>query len=131
MAQLHVTLLAAALAALINLWLMVRCGQARNAAKVAHGDGGDATLSRHMRAHSNFTEFTPIALVLILVLELSGQAGWLLAASALVFMAGRVVHAFGMQADTPGKPRMIGIMATMITYLVWIIWAGLAAFQIV
>jgi len=131
MAQLHITLLTAAIAALINLWLMIRCGQGRNKAKTAHGHGGDAALARHMRAHANFTEYTPIALLLILVLELSGQAGWLLAASAIVFMAGRVLHALGMQADKPGKPRMIGITATMAAYLVWIIWAGLAAFQIV
>lgn len=33
--------------------------------KIMHGDGGSAPLMRRMRAHSNFIEYTPIALILI------------------------------------------------------------------
>ena len=128
MAELHITLLSAALAALINLWLSIRCGRARTSAKILHGDGGDAALGRHMRAHSNFVEYTPIALVLILVLELSGQAGWLLALTALVYLLGRVLHPLGMQSDKPAPARMIGTLSMFVTYAVWIVWAGLVAF---
>ncbi|WAT18731.1 MAPEG family protein [Aurantiacibacter sp. MUD11] len=131
MAELHITLLSAGLAALINLWLSMRCGKARQAAKVAHGDGGDVALGRHMRAHANFAEYTPIALVLILVLELSGQAGWLLGSTALVFLLGRVLHAIGMQDEKPALPRMLGMMTTMLPYLIWIVWAALVAFEVV
>lgn len=131
MAELHITLLSAALAALINLWLSMRCGKARGKAKVMHGDGGDIVLARHMRAHANFAEYTPIALLLILVLELSGQAGWLLGITALVFLLGRVLHGIGMQAEKPGLPRMLGMVTTMLPYLIWIAWAGLIAFRVI
>lgn len=128
MAELHITLLSAALAALINLWLSIRCGRARTSAKVLHGDGGDVALGRHMRAHANFAEYTPIALVLVLVLELSGQAGWLLAGTALAFLLGRVLHALGMQSDKPSMGRMLGMLTTLLPYVVWAVWAGLVAF---
>lgn len=131
MAEYHISLLAAALAALINLWLSMRCGSMRGKAKVLHGDGGDIALQRHMRAHANFIEYTPIALVLILVLEMSGQAGWLLGITALVFLLGRVLHALGMQSDKPGFGRMAGMLTTFIGYLVLGVWAALVAFQVV
>ncbi len=127
----HISLLSIALAALINLWLSFRCGAARGKTKILHGDGGDSVLQRHMRAHSNFVEYTPIALLLILVLELNEQQGWLLGLTALLFLLGRVLHAFGMQADKPSMPRMVGMLTTLLPYAIWIVWAVLVAFGIV
>ncbi|MGK3946931.1 MAPEG family protein, partial [Streptomyces caeruleatus] len=63
------TLTADGLAALINIWLAVRCGQTRGKEKVLIGDGGNEAMIRRMRAHSNFSEFTPIVLILIGVIE--------------------------------------------------------------
>ena len=59
------TLSAAAAAAIINIWLIVRCGQVRVSAKIVHGDGGNPLLARRMRAHANFIENTPLVLILI------------------------------------------------------------------
>ena len=128
MNELHISLLAAALAALIAGWLGWRCGKVRISEKIIHGDGGHALLHRRMRAQSNFTEYTPIALLLILVLDLAGQDGWLLALTALAFLAGRVLHALGMDAEGPAKPRMIGMMLTLPILLLWAGWAVLVAF---
>ena len=127
----HISLLSIALAAFINLWLSWRCGAARGKTKILHGDGGDAILQRHMRAHSNFVEYTPIALLLILVLDLNEQHGWLLAITAALFLLGRVLHAIGMQADKPSMPRMAGMLTTMLPYAIWIVWTALVAFGIV
>ena len=66
MNDLHISLLATALAALITIWLGARCGKVRMAEKILHGDGGNARLQRRMRAQSNFIEYAPIALLLIL-----------------------------------------------------------------
>ncbi len=131
MVEHHISLLSIAMAGLINLWLASRCGAGRGKAKVLHGDGGDTSLQRHMRAHSNFIEYTPIALLLILVLDLNEQHGWLLALTAAVFLLGRVLHAIGMQADKPSKPRMVGMLMTMLPYAIWIVWAALVAFGII
>lgn len=131
MADLHISLFSAALAALINLWLAIRCGRARVKGKVLHGDGGDATLSKHMRAHANYVEYTPFALVLIVLLDLLDQDGWLLAGSALAYFAARIFHGIGMQADKEGLPRGIGIGVTMLCLLGWSVWAVLLALGVV
>ncbi len=127
MPDLPITLCAAAAAAIINIWLAMRCGQARIKGKVSLGDGGDTWLIKRMRAHANYAEFTPFALVLILVLELTGLGGQLLAISAAIYFLARICHMFGMEADAPGKLRMIGIMGTMLLLLIWSIAAVLAA----
>lgn len=131
MEDLHISLLSAALAGLITGWLGWRCGQVRAREKILHGDGGHGGLQRRMRAQSNFTEYTPIALVLILVLDLANQDGWLLGLSALAFMLGRVLHAIGMDAETAAKPRMIGMLLTLPLLLLWVVWAALVAFKVI
>ncbi|MCB2066733.1 MAG: MAPEG family protein [Erythrobacter sp.] len=125
MADLHISLFSAALAALINLWLAMRCGRARVQGKVLHGDGGNVALQRHMRAQANFVEYTPFALVLIVLLDLAGQDGWLLAGTALAYFVARIFHGVGMQADTQSMARGIGIGVTFLLLLVWSVWAVL------
>ena len=131
MHELHITLLSAAIAALIAFWLAMRCGRVRTTEKILHGDGGNALLMQRMRAQANFTEYTPIALVLIAALELAGQAGWALGLSALAFMLGRVLHAIGMDAAEFSRARMIGMILTMPLLLGWAVAAVLTAFLVI
>jgi uncharacterized membrane protein YecN with MAPEG domain len=70
------TLALAAAAAFINFWLMVRIGQIRHATGILTGDGGNDLLTRRMRAQINFIENTPIALILIAVIEMTGKGSW-------------------------------------------------------
>ena len=115
--QFSITLTIAAGAALLNLWLMIRCGQARIANKVSIGDGGDEFLTRRMRAHANFAENTPIVLILIAALELSGgTTGWLWAVGIL-YIIGRIAHPFGMDGGSMQIGRTIGTAITMLTLL--------------
>ncbi len=100
---LQTTLSLAAAAAIINIWLAMRCGRLRASEKIMHGDGGSAPLMRRMRAHSNFTEYTPIALILIAAIELTGKGGSWLAIVGAVYMAGRVLHALGMDSPDVSK----------------------------
>ena len=131
MADLHITLLSAAVAAIMNLWLSLRCGKARIEGKVLHGDGGHVPLQRHMRAHANYVEYTPFALLLILLLDFSDQDGWLLGLSAAAYFLARMLHPLGMQADHPAKTRQIGIGATFVLLLFWSVWAVLVALRLV
>ena len=124
---LPITLGAVAAAALINLWLTIRCGQVRTAEKVSVGDGGNDKLIRRMRAHSNFTENTPIVLVMIAALELAHMGSTPLAAVAGVYMAGRVMHGLGMDGGSFATGRMIGTLITMLTQLGLAIWAIMSA----
>ena len=102
---LPITLTAAGAAALINLWLAIRVGQVRT----------NENVIRRMRAHANFTEFTPFVLILIGAIELAtGTSTWLWAVSSL-YLVGRLLHAFGMDGFMPG--RMIGTLITMASLL--------------
>jgi uncharacterized membrane protein YecN with MAPEG domain len=59
-------------AGLLALWLVVlslRVIQARRAARVSLGDGGNRALQRAIRGQANFAEYVPIALLLLLILE--------------------------------------------------------------
>ena len=104
-----VTLVLAALSALLNLWLSMRVGQVRRADRVSIGDGGNERVIRRMRAHANFAENAPLVLILVLAIELSvGQSAWLWGAAAL-FVLARIGHGLGMDGWQPGRAAGIGI----------------------
>ena len=96
------TLIFAGVAALVNLWLAIRCGRVRTAEKINHGDGGSVLLQRRMRAHLNFAENTPIVLILVLLLEVSGTPPlWLAIVGDVLFQGsiGRTDFPMGNHAD--------------------------------
>ncbi len=106
-----ITPLYAALAAVILIVLSIRVIGARRSHRVAIGDGADENLARRIRAHGNFTEYTPLALVLILLLELGGAPAWQLHALGAALILGRIVHAWSLTAHS-GNGRLIGITLT-------------------
>jgi uncharacterized membrane protein YecN with MAPEG domain len=115
---LPIALTLAAAAALLNFWLAVRISRIRMAEKVLHGDGGNTLLHRRMRAQANFIEYCPIVLILFTLVELAiGSTTWLWVL-ALVFVLGRVAHAFGMDSDKANPWRAGGIMITFATLLI-------------
>lgn len=113
---LPITLTAAGGAALINMWLAIRCGQVRTKHKINMGDGGNDAMIAAMRAQANHVEFTPFVLVLLAGIELAwGSPTWLWIVSG-AYMAARVLHGLGMTgAFKLGRP--IGIMVTMLVTL--------------
>lgn len=121
------TLIFAAAAALVNLWLSIRCGRVRASAKISHGDGGNPLLARRMRAQLNFAENTPVVLVLYLALELAGTDPLWLSIIAPVYILARIAHAIGMDAESDSKARMAGVMLTMLVTLILVglaVWSG-------
>jgi uncharacterized protein len=127
---LPVTLTIAAGAALVNLWLMVRCGQARTKGGVSIGDGGDDFLIRRMRAHANFVESAPFVLVLIAALEATGGTNNWLWGVGIVYIVGRLAHGLGMDGGAFGKGRMVGTLITFVTLIGlagWALWRVYAA----
>lgn len=114
---LPVTLSAAAAAAIINIWLMIRVGQVRSAEKIFVGDEDNENVIRRMRAHANFVESTPFVLVLLAAIELTGRGDAWLAYVAGIYMIGRVAHGFGMDGGSLATGRMVGTLVTMLTLL--------------
>ena len=122
---LQITLLTAAACAAIGIWLAIRIVRHRIDKKVLHGDGGDTTLARRMRAQANFVEYAPFALVLIGLIELARGPSWPLWVLAAVFVLARILHPLGMDADQPTPLRPVGAVGT------WIVLALLAGWAVV
>ncbi|WP_420412110.1 MAPEG family protein [Roseibium sp.] len=117
-----VTPIFAGLLALLYLALSVRVINSRHAEQIALGDKGNRALQRRIRVHSNFAEYTPFALLLILILELQGAWTWLTAGLGLFLLIGRCLHAYGVSQDP--EPLKFRTTGTAITFGV----LGTAAF---
>ena len=71
-------------------------------------------LHRNVRAHGNFSEYVPIFLVLLLIIETLGQASFdYLLATCLIFSYGRLAHAicFAFYNSNPFL-RISGMLCT-------------------
>jgi uncharacterized protein len=113
-----ITLLYAALLALLFLLLTFRAIFLRGKNQVLLGDGGHPQLQRAIRAHGNFTEYTPIALILLLLLEGTGSKEWLLHAFGSALLLGRILHAAGVsQLREPLALRVTGMVLTNLVIL--------------
>ena len=121
----------AALNALLMFGLALNVGMRRGAQKqLQPGDMGDATLTRAIRAHSNFAEYAPLVLLLLLAVALlDGPSAWLHLLGA-GFTIGRLFHAFGMMRDKhPNPARFIGNLTTGLALLLGAaacLWLALA-----
>jgi len=89
----QITAIYAALLGLLLVILSVRVVGVRRSRRVSLGDGGDADLRGRIRAHANFTEYTPMALLLMAFAESLGAAGLIVHGLGLALTAGRIAHA--------------------------------------
>ncbi len=90
--------------------------------KAVFGDQGDDGLRNRVRAFGNFTEYAPMCLVLLALMELQGASSALLWWIGGLFVAGRYIHAFAMSVN-PHFPLPRGI-AMLTTYAALIVPAG-------
>lgn len=123
MATLPITLIMAGVAAIMSLWLGIRVSRLRIRHKILVGDGDDPLVRARMRAHSNFSEYMPVFLILVASIELAGgDRLWLWAAAALFILA-RLAHPFGMDKTKPHPLRAAGATVTWAVLLGLGIWA--------
>jgi uncharacterized membrane protein YecN with MAPEG domain len=97
-----------AIFALMLIALSLRVANTRRLVQVALGDGGKRVLQRSIRAQGNFTEYVPMALLLLLFVEWQGSSRWLVHALCLVLLAARSLHAYGVSQE----PEDIRLRAT-------------------
>ena len=128
-----VTPLYAALCGLLLIALSIRVIRLRREHRVGLGTGEHPELLRAIRVQANFTEYVPLALVLLLLLELSHRVPvWALHLLGLLLFIGRIAHAVGVSRSagtTAGRAIGIGCTFTMIVAsAVWLLVIAVAGF---
>jgi len=101
--------------------LMLRVGQQRINSKTSLGTGDDISLLQRIRAHANFTETAPFALIglFLMAQPIFDAPGWLLHILGGGFTFGRIAHAHGMaQEKALGKGRTIGALLSLLTFVI-------------
>ena len=119
---LSVTPLYVAILGLLFVPITLRVGAFRLKNKVDLGDGGSEDLLRRIRSQANFVETVPLAVLLLVTMELMGAGDtWLHALGATLVIA-RVLHFLGISGLGPFIGRPLGMVGTFTVYLVSSIW---------
>lgn len=112
----------------IPMAIAVGVRRAKTSILLLHGE--DMVLLRLMRAHGNFVEYVPLALLALAGAEIAGAPSWLIAAFGAVLLLARIIHYFGLRAAADSKGRAVGAGLTTLTMLVlsltilWQLWAA-------
>ena len=122
-------------AGLLALWFVVlslRVVDQRRRNKVSLGDGGKTMLLRAIRGHANFSEYVPLALVLLAILELSGYPRYVLHGLGATLLAGRLLHGYALSFTAHFRfGRVAGAALTFLVIAVsgvlclWQVWTGI------
>lgn len=113
------TALYAGLLGLFYVGLSFRVIGLRKKHKIGINHGEEMELARAIRVHANFAEYVPIALILILLLELNQTSNWLLHVLGASLLIGRVLHSMGLSKSAgTSAPRFIGMILTFLMIIV-------------
>jgi uncharacterized membrane protein YecN with MAPEG domain len=109
----------ASLLSLLYVYLSIRVIGIRRGKKIALGTGSDEQLERAIRVHSNFAEYAPLALLLILMLELQSVNNLVIVFLGLALLSGRLIHAYGVSQPVEDfRLRVTGMTLTFFTLII-------------
>jgi uncharacterized membrane protein YecN with MAPEG domain len=118
------SLLYAGILGVISIAVAFPAGRLRGQLGVAIGDGGNRDLLLAMRRHANFVEYVPIALILLVLLELNGVSKIAIHSLGAALVLARICHAFGIKAENiKSAGRAIGAAVSALVTLVASVWA--------
>jgi len=90
--------------------------------KIGLGSGGHEELERAIRAQGNFAEYVPFGLMLMACLEINGAPWWLVAVPGMTLIAGRLIHARGINMPPPDfSQRVLGMKFTFNTLIALVV----------
>ncbi|MGB0936941.1 MAG: MAPEG family protein [Colwellia sp.] len=114
-----ITAFYASLLALLFIVLSFKTINLRKKHLVGVGDGGEQSLTRAIRVHGNFSEYTPLALILLGAYELSGASAVIIHLLGASFFLARILHALGLgKSAGTSKPRFFGMIITFLVLLI-------------
>jgi len=118
-ADISITLVLAAIFGFLHVIFTLRVGNYRFKSKISLGDDGDRELLKRIRAHGNFIENVPIALLLILLNDLDGAEDNTLMLMGSILLISRLTHYLTIvTVKLPWILRplsMLGTLGTIIT----------------
>ena len=92
-------------------------------------DGGDKELARRIRAQGNFVETVPLAVILIVLMELNGASATWLHSLGVVLVVARVMHYLTIATNPANTvPRALGMVGTLGVYLAAAGWLLVSSF---
>ncbi|MGH1415481.1 MAG: MAPEG family protein [Pelagimonas sp.] len=100
--------------ALMHVVITMLVGAARVPNQIHFYDDGDLDLRRNMRAHANFTENAPIALIAMAAAEISGTDQMWILTGGLVLCVGRLMHYHIIRTKGWGPTRALSMLLTLI-----------------
>ncbi len=98
---------------ILYLLLSFKVIKIRRSKQVSLGSGSDEQLKQAIRAHGNFIEYVPFALILLFLSEFNGAPEFIIHFAGLALLLGRIIHALSFNFYPPkGKLRVLGMVLT-------------------
>jgi len=120
--MLFITSIIASVLTIIFVRLSFAVIRLRRKNKVGLGNGGHEELERAIRAQGNFAEYVPFGIMLIACLEINGAPWWLVAVPGITLIAGRLIHAKGINMPPPDfSQRVLGMKFTFNTLIALVV----------
>ena len=120
---LPVTSLLAGIFALLMVPLSLQVSMRRvRLGGIPSGHGNDDVLRRRIRAHGNFTEYAPTALIAVGLIEYAGGARSLVIGLAGAFLFSRLLHAAGMLYSSTATLRAVAMLVQHAAFLIGGFW---------
>jgi uncharacterized membrane protein YecN with MAPEG domain len=107
----------AAILVLIFVFLSVRVIQMRASAKIGIGTGNNPEMERRIRVHGNFAEYVPLALLLLVFMEMQQHSRYLIHILCIALIVARVVHAIGVTPVNENFPMRVASALTTFAVL--------------
>lgn len=119
---LNVTPVYVAVLGLLFIVFTMRAGLYRAKTKIFIGTDDDPEMLRRVRGQANFIETVPMALFLLITMEVLGASDVWLHALGGALVLGRVAHYLGLTKLGPPLLRVLGMSATLLTVLTSSLW---------
>ena len=115
-----VSALYAVLGALLLIKFSYDVVRLRRVYRVSYGDGGFTELQSAIRVHGNAVEYIPVAILLLLLMEMNGAETWMVHICGGLMIAGRLMHYYGFH-NRLVRWRRLGMNATWGALLLMIV----------
>ncbi len=110
----EITLVFTGILGILFFFLSLRTILGRGKNKVSLGTGDSDDMLRRVRTHANFSEYIPLLLIILGLLEYKEVPDALLYTFGSIVVIGRILHFYGLySSQTPGWARVYGMQCTL------------------